>query len=178
MNRRFEKQAYSMTSLTDKLQLAVFPKIWLLLCCHYIFLKTEGPNTLAFQLYFTHFPCGHEFVFSPASSKSWCQLWTLLRGVEVYVLFLQIIHKCHSLLKWTLYNSRIRKTCWLFKSLFFSFSSLSPIYFIAGLAVSVYVFLCMNEHVLVISCQDICSLLHLSVVCGIGGELEWLYEML
>ncbi len=76
------------------------------------------------------------------------------------------------------YNSGIRKTCWLFKSLSFSFSSLSPIYFIAGLAVSVYVFLCMSERVLVGSCQDICSLLHLSVVCGIEGELEWLYEML
>ncbi len=76
------------------------------------------------------------------------------------------------------YNSGIRKTCWLFKSLFFSFSRISPICFTAGLAVSVYVFLCMNEHVLVGSCQDICSLLHLSVVCGIRGELEWLYEML
>lgn len=76
------------------------------------------------------------------------------------------------------YNSGIRKTCWLFKSLFFSFSRISPICFIAGLAVSVYMFLCMNERVLVGSCQDICSLLHLSVVCGIGGKLEWLYEML
>lgn len=72
------------------------------------------------------------------------------------------------------YNSRFRKTCLMFKSLFFSFSSLSPIYFTAGLAVSVYVFLCLNERVLFGSCQDICSLLHLSVVCGIGGELEWL----
>lgn len=75
------------------------------------------------------------------------------------------------------YNSRFRKTCLMFKSVFFSFSSLSPIYFTAGLAVSVYVFLCLNERVLVGSCQDICSLLHLSVVCGIGGELEWLLRV-
>lgn len=37
------------------------------------------------------------------------------------------------------YNSRFRKTCWMFKSLFFKFSSLSPIFFIAGLAISICV---------------------------------------
>lgn len=97
-----------------------------------------------------------------------------LEGQKGSCVILTKIHKSHFFVEVDFYNSWFRKTCWIFKSLFFSFSSLSPIFFIAGLAVSLNVFLCLNERVFVGSCQDICSLLHLSVVCGIGGELEWL----
>lgn len=96
-----------------------------------------------------------------------------LEGQRGLCVILTKIHKSHSLFKWTSTTVDLERHVECLRA-YFSHFPVFPQYSSLQVWQSVYVFLCLNEHVFVGSCQDICSLLHLSVVCGTGGELEWL----